>query len=158
MLHASIQPPNRRSAFTLIELMSVLVVLGVMAAAIGSMRMSPKLGERQRVKQEAQYVIAALRSARTTAIANGVRVRIDWHQNGSLSGFVTNVEGADKEHQPQVHEFPPGMKSEWSSRSVTFTPDGSTDTSLSIVLTRPEATSVIELLSASGQVTSKIKE
>jgi len=142
-----------RKAFSLIELICVLVVLGVMAAAFGSMRMSPKLVERQRVKQEAEYVSLALRSARTTAIAGAVRVRLDWYQNGNQGGFATTVEGADKDHQPPKHDFPVGMKTEWSSRSVTFAPDGSTDTSLSIVLARPDATSVVELLSASGQVT-----
>lgn len=158
MSHTSHQLTSDRSAFSLIELICVLVVLGVMAAAIGSMRMSPKLLERQRVKQEAEYVSAALRSARTTAIANGLPVQVVWYQDGQQSGIATSVGGADKDHQPPQHEFPLGMKTEWSSRSVTFAPDGSTDTSLSIVIARPEATSVVELLSASGQVTVKTKE
>jgi prepilin-type N-terminal cleavage/methylation domain-containing protein len=149
---------NDRRAFSLIELICVLVVLGVMAAAFGSMRMSPKLVERQRVKQEAEYVSLALRSARTTAIAGGIRVRLDWYQNGDQAGFATTVEGADKDHQPPKHDFPAGMKTEWSNRSVTFAPDGSADTSLSIVLARPDAISVVELLSASGQVTVTNKE
>ncbi len=158
MPHASHQPSADRRAFTLIELICVLVVLGVMGAAIGSMRMNPNLLQRQRVKQEAEYVSAALRSARTTAIANGARVRVDSYQNRALAGFATTVEGADKDHQPPTHDFPPGLKSEWSSRSVTFGPDGSTDTSLSIVLACPDATSVLQLLSASGQVTVTTKE
>ncbi|MEO8268230.1 MAG: type II secretion system protein [Aureliella sp.] len=147
-----------RSAFTLIELICVLIVLGVMAAAIGSMSASPQLVERLRVKQEAEFVSAAMRCARTTAIANAARVRMDWYQNGDAAGFATTVEGADKDHQPPKHDFPPGMKIDLSSRSVTFAPDGSTDTSLSIVLARPNVTSFVELFSGSGQVTVTNKD
>lgn len=156
MAHTSIQPPGirvHRAAFSLLELISVLVVLGLMGAAIGSLRSSPQLVDRLRVKQEADYLSAALRSARSTAIACGGQVHVDWYQNGDTSGFVTTVEGTTQQLQPPAHDFPPGLKAQWSKRSVTFNPDGTTDTSLSIELSRPDAVSLVELLSGSGQVT-----
>ncbi len=158
MYHTPYLRRKRLTGFSLIELICVLVVIGVMATAVGSMRTSPKLVERLRVKQEAEYVGSALRSARTTAIASGQPVRLDWYQSGSQTGFATYVAGATKAMQPPNHTFPQGVKSEWSNRSVTFQPDGSTDRSLAILLASPDAMGVIELLSASGQVLVTIKE
>ncbi len=158
MNHGPHHNRSKQAGFTLIEVLCVLAVIGVMAVAIGSMRTSPEMVERLRVKQEAQYVSSALRAARTTAIANGLPVRMDWYQSGSETGFTTYVEGATKESQPPYHRFPAGLKSEWSSRGVIFQPDGSTDTSLSIVLASSTSAGLIELRSASGQVNVTIKE
>jgi prepilin-type N-terminal cleavage/methylation domain-containing protein len=156
--YAMIQDYKTRRGFSLIELICVLVVVGVMATAYGSMRTSPKLLERTRVKQETQYLSAALHAARATAIANGAQVRLSWFKSRSLTGFATNVEGVSPDEQPPNHTFPASVKTQWSSRSVTFLPDGTTDRSLSIELASPDTTGLIELLSATGQVIVTIKE
>ena len=149
---------KNRLGFSLIELICVLVVVGLVATAFGSIRTSPRLVERTRVKQEAQYVGAALRAARATAIASGAQVRVDTYQSGRATGFATSIAGAAKDQQPPNHIFPASVKTKWSSRSVTFLPDGTTDQSLSIVLASPDTMGLIELLSATGQVVVAIKE
>ena len=148
----------KHSGFSLIELICVMVVVGIMAAAFGSLRASPKLTERTRVKQETQYVSTALRAARATAIANGAPVRMNWYASRSSTGFATNVAGAAQDQQPPNHLFPASVKTQWSSRSITFLPDGTTDRSLSIVLASPDTTGLVELLSATGQVVVTVKE
>lgn len=148
------KPPG----FSLIELICVMVVVGILATAFGSLRSSPRLTERTRVKQETQYLSTALRAARATAIANGAPVRMTWYARGSSTGFATNVAGAAQVQQPPDHSFPASVKTQWSSRSVTFLPDGTTDRSLSIVLACPDTTGLVELLSATGQVIVTVKE
>lgn len=149
---------KNRVGFSLIELICVLVVVGLMATAFGSIRTSPRLVERTRVKQEAQYIGAALRAARATAIASGAQVRVDTYQSGRSTGFSTSIAGAAKDQQPPNHIFPDSVKTKWSSRSVTFLPDGTADQSLSIVLASLDTMGLIELLSATGQVVVTIKE
>lgn len=149
---------KNRVGFSLIELICVLVVVGLMATAFGSIRTSPRLVERTRVKQEAQYIGAALRAARATAIASGAQVRVGTYQSGRSTGLSTTIAGAAKDQQPPNHIFPDSVKTKWSSRSVTFLPDGTADQSLSIVLASLDTMGLIELLSATGQVVVTIKE
>ncbi len=148
-----------RPAFTLLELVVVLAVLGVMAAAVGSLRPAPQLAQRLSVKQETQFMLCALRAARATAIATAQPVELNLSQGKESTTLSTRVAAYPSDRQPPAHSFPSFLKAAWSTSRVAFQPDGSSDQSLVIVLAGPDGPSyVLEVLSASGQVTMVIKE
>ncbi len=155
-----VTPQRRsRSAFTLLELVVVLSVLGVLAAAVASFSPSPYLAQRLGAKQETQYLLSALRAARSTAIATAQPVEMDWIQGKENILLSTHVSGYSSDRQPPAHFFPSYLKMDWSSSRLTFQPDGSSDRSLTMVVAGPVGPHyVLDVLSASGQVNLIVKE
>lgn len=140
-----------RSAFTLMELMVVMSVLGVIAVAASSMLGSASVVSSLAAKQESQHMVAAMRAARATAIANGSKVLVQCVAEGrDIVGFQL-IDGATGVLQP-VHRFGEHVQSQWSDKEIVFLPTGMADKSLKISFEAESSAWVATVLSASGQV------
>lgn len=140
-----------RLGFTLLELTVVLAVLGVVGIVATSMLHGSRVIQSLEARQEAQHLGAALRSARAGAIAEATPVRLQVLREGrSVVGFQTLADRTGV-LQPQ-HRFGPRQDVEWSSPEIVFMPTGMSDRSLTVTITGENSTWVVEVLSASGQV------
>jgi prepilin-type N-terminal cleavage/methylation domain-containing protein len=151
---ATCKPSRASKAFTLLELTVVMAVLGLIAVAATTMLGSKPVVDSLKAKQEAQLLAGALRTARTTAIANGAAVRI-----GSIQGMrgvvgyrLTFDSMPNVLLQPDYH-FPEPLECRWSAPNLVFFSTGMTDQSLAIEIGTPATLWQVEVLSASGQVT-----
>ncbi len=146
--------PARQSGFTLIELAVVMAVLGAIAIAATSMFGSSGAVESLRAREEAHVFSQALRTARSTAIASGANMRIEAiFDDGRIAGFRTISEASPKELAQPDHYFAGSLKTDWSTKEITFFPSGMADNSLEVVLASELSTWILEMRSASGQVT-----
>jgi type II secretion system protein H len=146
-----------RSAFTLLELMVVLAVMGAIAASVTAFD-ARRVVVSMESRQQAQVLVSALRLARTTAIASGRSVRLTKLsrsvQHASYDGFGLAFDDTpDIPLQPDIF-FPSSVKVGWSAAKLVFSPAGMSDRSLQIEVAGGNTHWLVEVLSASGQITS----
>jgi general secretion pathway protein H len=129
--------------FTLLELLVVLAIMVLLAGAWPFA--APRLFPTQQLRNEAQRLIAALRSTRTTARISGVSQSVELLAAGE--GYQTSSE---------PHQLPAGviarMRNQEASRpsGVMFFPDGSSTGGV-IDLKLPSRTVSVEV----GKITGR---
>ncbi|MEZ6136911.1 MAG: GspH/FimT family pseudopilin [Pirellulaceae bacterium] len=145
---------SRNSAFTLVELVVVLALLGVVAVASTSMLGGARVVGSVRAGQESQVLMQTLRMARATAISSFVSVQVETIVEGRT---VVGYRVLDPTGQlvGREYRFEPSVATNWSTSAVTFMPTGATNTSLTVSFRGDSADWVVDLLSASGQVSAR---
>ncbi len=150
---------SRKRAFTLLELAVVMAVLGVVAVAASSMLGSRSVVASLQAREDAQILASALRTARNSAIANGSNVRVTAIQSGGQTlGFQTTTDSSPALKLQPDHYFADSLKVSWSTGGIVFLPAGMTDRSLSVSVSSASVTWILDVRSASGQVTVGKKE
>jgi prepilin-type N-terminal cleavage/methylation domain-containing protein len=148
-----------RSAFTLLELTVVMAVLGVVAVAASSMLGSHTIVGTLAARQQAELLASTLRTARSSAIAGQQPVSVAVHRDARLGiGYRTALASDPNGLLQPVHYLPEGVIVEWSSPEIVFQPYGMSDRSLSVSITGSASIWVLDVRSASGQVTLIKKE
>jgi Tfp pilus assembly protein FimT len=134
--------------------LAVVVVLAM--AAVGSQMLAPSRAARSmEASGESRKLIAALRSARSTAIARQTPVRV------RLLGTAQQVTGYVIEQQvgsvytavAPNENFDTLASATTNQLNVQFAPTGTANNSLRLVLSNGRQTHTIQVLSATGQVT-----
>lgn len=137
----------RTNAFTLMELMVVMSLLGLIAVVSTNTLIGPNVIQSMAAREEAVLFKTTLRLARTTAITNGSEVRLT-----SLSQGGYRVIDANGGLLQPEHVFAPNSRVRWSDSSIAFQPSGMSDRSLSVVFMAAARTWQVDVLSGSGQV------
>lgn len=142
-----------RRAFTLIELAVVMAVLGVVALAASSMLGARTVVGALNARQEAEVLSATLRTARATAIASQMPIRVAAFRDSLGTGYTITPENNSALLLQPIQYLPPALDVTWSAASVVFYPTGMCDNSLSVTLSHEVTQWVLDVRSASGQVT-----
>ncbi len=146
-------------AFTLLELTVVMAVFGFVAIVGSTLLNSQGVVGGLQAREDAQIIATACRMARNTAIANGTNVRIDTIQSGRRTlGFQLTTDTSPVSKLQPDYYFADSLDVQWSAPSVVFFPTGMTDRSLSIAVTSETSAWILDVRSASGQVTLSKKE
>lgn len=137
----------RTKAFTLMELIVVMSLMGLIAVVSTSMLVGPNVIQAMAAREEAELFKTTLRLARTTAIANGSEVRVTTLSQGGYR--ITDASGGLLHPK---HLFAPKSVSKWSDNSLVFLPSGMSDRSLSVIFVTDRRSWQVDVLSGSGQV------
>lgn len=143
----------RRDAFSLFEVTLVSVLLAACAMAVGILA---PLGATQSISAaaESRMLVAALRSARQTAVASGLptRVRFVGSRNVPSGYVIEQLHGGhfDAMHEQQSISELPLMQC--SAMEITFLPTGSADHALDVRLGNGRQQHQVNVVPANGLV------
>lgn len=154
--HTSPLRPRRplHSGFTLLELTVVMAVLGVVALAASSMLSSSRVLTGLNARQAAEELSASLRTARATAISSQQPISVWLAVDPQLgTGYHLTLASDPNVVLQPVRYFPPQVVVQWSSPAITFQPTGMSDRSLTATVVSPGSSWLLDIRSASGQVT-----